>query len=136
MYKSPCGPDTLRGHDDIGGASRFVPVFRWEAKAPGRERPRVDGKAHPTVKPVALMRWLCRLVTPPDGLIVDPYVGSGTTLEAAYLEGFSAVGVDSDPTAIALSLQRLEGAFGDVPHLQRSRHHNEWGPVPGRNDFR
>lgn len=48
-------------YDDAGGASRFFPVFRYEAKAPSSERPQVDGVLHPTVKPVALMRWLVRL---------------------------------------------------------------------------
>ncbi|WP_454301132.1 DUF4406 domain-containing protein [Salana multivorans] len=54
-------------YDDQGGASRFFPVFRYEAKAPREERPRVDGVAHPTVKPLDLMRWLVRLVTPRGG---------------------------------------------------------------------
>lgn len=51
---------------------------------------------HPTVKPVALMRYLCRLVTPPGGLIVDPFMGSGTTLVAAIKEGFHILGIDLD----------------------------------------
>jgi len=49
---------------------------------------------HPTVKPLALMRWLVRLVTPPGGVVLDPFAGSGTTLVAATLEGFDAVGVE------------------------------------------
>ena len=54
------------GHNDTGGASRYFPVFRYQAKAPASERPRgEDGTTHPTVKPLALMRWLVRLVTPP-----------------------------------------------------------------------
>ncbi|WP_369676583.1 DNA methyltransferase, partial [Enterococcus faecium] len=81
------------GHDDAGGASRFFYV----AKAPKSERPVVDGTAHPTVKPLALMRWLCRLVTPPGGVVVDPFAGSGTTLEAAYLEGFESRGGENTP---------------------------------------
>lgn len=55
--------------------------FRYVAKAPKRERPVVDGVAHPTVKPLALMRWLVRLVTPPGGTVLDPFAGSGTTIE-------------------------------------------------------
>jgi DNA modification methylase len=78
---------------DSGGASRFFYV----AKAPKSERPVVDGVAHPTVKPLALMRWLLRLVTPPGGCVVDPFAGSGTTLEAAYLEGFESIGVELTP---------------------------------------
>jgi DNA modification methylase len=53
-------------YGDTGGASRFFPTFRYEAKAPSTERPRVVGVAHPTVKPLALMSWLVRLVTPPS----------------------------------------------------------------------
>jgi site-specific DNA-methyltransferase (adenine-specific) len=81
------------GHLDTGGASRFFYV----AKAPKSERPVVDGVAHPTVKPLALMRYLCRLVTQPGGLVLDPFAGSGTTLEAAHLEGFEAIGVEMTP---------------------------------------
>jgi site-specific DNA-methyltransferase (adenine-specific) len=57
---------------------------------------RTSGAAntHPTVKPVALMRWLVRLVTPPGGTVLDPFAGSGTTLVAATLEGFDAIGIE------------------------------------------
>lgn len=82
------------GHDDEGGASRFFPTFKYEAKAPTSERPVVDGVAHATVKPLALMRWLIRLVTPRGGIVLDPFAGSGTTLEAAVLEGFETVGIE------------------------------------------
>ncbi|WP_323744301.1 DNA methyltransferase [Pseudoclavibacter sp. VKM Ac-2888] len=79
---------------DSGGASRFFPTFKYEAKAPSSERPVVDGVAHATVKPLALMRWLVRLVTPPGGVVLDPFAGSGTTLEAAVLEGFETIGIE------------------------------------------
>src|SRR5690606_26807005 len=70
--------------NDSGGASRFF----YSAKAPKSERPNVDGVQHPTVKPLAIMRWLIRLVTPPGGVVLDPFAGSGTTIEAALIEGF------------------------------------------------
>ena len=92
------------GYDDEGGASRFFYV----AKAPKSERPVVDGTAHPTVKPLAIMRWLIRLVTPPGGVVVDPFAGSGTTLEAAYLEGFEAIGVEMTPEYWPLVAARIE----------------------------
>lgn len=92
---------------DTGGASRFFPVFRYQAKAPARERPRVDGLSHPTVKPLTLMRWLCRLVTPPGGTVLDPFAGSGTTLEAAGLEGFRSIGVECEAAHLPLIEQRL-----------------------------
>src|SRR5699024_6885898 len=71
-----------------GGASRFF----YTAKAPKRERPNVDGVQHPTVKPLKIMQWLIRLVTPPGGTVLDPFAGSGTTIEAALIEGFNPVG--------------------------------------------
>ena len=81
-------------YGDVGGASRFFYV----AKAPKSERPLdADGVGHPTVKPLALMRQLVRLVTPLGGCVVDPFAGSGTTLEAAYLEGFESIGIELTP---------------------------------------
>jgi len=79
-YGAYGGESTERGHDDAGGsASRFF----YCAKASADERRR---SKHPTIKPVALMRYLVRLVTPPGGLVLDPFGGSGTTAEAARLE--------------------------------------------------
>ena len=65
---------------------------------------------HPTVKPTELMRYLCRLVTPPGGLIVDPFAGSGSTGKAAILEGFQFVGFELDPQYAAIANARLEAA--------------------------
>lgn len=87
-----------------GGASRFFYV----AKAPARERPKVDGIAHPTVKPLTLMRWLCRLVTPPGGVVLEPFAGSGTTIEAALMEGFRVVAIEREPDYLPLIAARLE----------------------------
>ena len=70
-----------------GGASRFF----YCAKASKAER---AGSKHPTVKPLKLMRYLVRLITPPNGIVLDPFTGSGTTLEASLLEGFSFVGIE------------------------------------------
>lgn len=55
------------------------------------------GNTHPTVKPIRLMRWLVRLTTPPGGVVLDPFVGSGTTLLAAEIEGFDCIGIERDP---------------------------------------
>ena len=65
---------------------------------------------HPTVKPIALMRWLCRLVTPPDGLILDPFCGSGSTGVAASLEGFRFVGIDVDAEYCEIARKRIAAA--------------------------
>lgn len=94
-------------YTDSGGASRFFPTFRYQAKAPKRERPKVDGVSHPTVKPVALMRWLVRLITPPGGTVLDPFAGSGTTLQAASEEGFASIGIERDPEYLKLISARL-----------------------------
>lgn len=71
---------------DTGSAARFF----YCAKATTEERG--EGNNHPTVKPVALMRWLCRLVTPVGGTVLDPFAGSGSTLIAADAEQFDAIG--------------------------------------------
>jgi len=105
---------------DGGGASRFFPVFRYEAKAAASERPRLeDGTTHPTVKPLDLMRWLARLVTPPGGLVLDLFAGSGTTGEACIVEGFRCVLIEKDPKSAELIRTRLSKPiqptlFGDV----------------------
>lgn len=65
---------------------------------------------HPTVKPVELMRYLVRLVTPSDGVVLDPFVGSGTTGMAARLEGFSFVGIDMTPDYCEIARRRIEAA--------------------------
>jgi site-specific DNA-methyltransferase (adenine-specific) len=104
----------IGGYDDTGGASRFFPVFRYQAKAPTRERPKVDGVAHPTVKPLELMRWLVRLVAAPDGIVLDPFAGSGTTLEAAALEGMRCIGIEQSADYLPLIAERLRRA-GLVP---------------------
>lgn len=62
---------------------------------------------HPTVKPTELMRYLCRLVTPPGGIVLDPFMGSGSTLKAAELEGFSALGIELDPAYIEIARRRI-----------------------------
>ena len=91
-----------------GGASRFFPVFCYEAKADTASRPRLpDGTTWPTVKPVPLIRWLLRLVTPPGGTILDSFCGTGPMGEAAIIEGFDAILLDKDPQAIALTRVRL-----------------------------
>jgi len=112
---------------DIGGASRFFYVapideleerFIYGAKAPKSERPEVDGVAHATVKPLDLMRWLVRLVTRRGGRVLDPFAGSGTTGEAALLEGMEAVLIELEETHLPLILQRVRkplqpSMFGD-----------------------
>lgn len=91
-----------------GGASRYFPTFRYQAKAPKRERPKVDGVAHPTVKPLDFMRWLVRLVTPPGGVVLDPFAGSGTTVEAALQEGVNVISVERQDEYLPLIEARID----------------------------
>jgi site-specific DNA-methyltransferase (adenine-specific) len=75
---------------DSGSAARFF----YTAKADADDR---IGSKHPTVKPVDLMQWLCRLVTPKGGTVLDPFAGTGTTGEAAFREGFKAILIEREP---------------------------------------
>lgn len=69
---------------------------------------------HPTVKPLALMRWLVRLVTPPGGTILDPFAGSGTTLAAAILEGFNVIGCELTDDYLPIIHGRIAWAEGQT----------------------
>jgi len=112
---SPIGAQgTVPAPGDSGGASRFFPVFKYQAKAPKKERPvieREDGTKiqHATVKPLKLMEWLVTLITPEGGTILDPFAGTGTTLQAATNKGFHPIGVEQDADYIQLINQRMEG---------------------------
>lgn len=114
-------PGMRRGN--TGSAARFF----YTAKADADDR---LGSKHPTVKPVDLMQWLCRLVTPKGGTVLDPFAGTGTTGEAAFREGFNAVLVEREPEyqddirrRMALCLagpeerkrESIKAKVGDVP---------------------
>ncbi|HML25634.1 MAG TPA: site-specific DNA-methyltransferase, partial [Methanomethylovorans sp.] len=90
-------------HGDEGSASRFF----YCAKASKKDRG--EGNNHPTVKPTDLMRYLCKLVTPPKGVILDPFMGSGSTGKAAILEGFDFLGVEINPEYFAVAEERING---------------------------
>lgn len=99
----------IDGHDSNGmryGDSGSAARFFYCAKTSKRERG--EGNNHPTVKPIALMRHLCRLVTPPGGTILDPFMGSGSTGMAAEAEGFDFVGVELDPDYFAIAQRRMK----------------------------
>lgn len=169
---TPAGPQ----HGDSGGASRFFPRFRYQAKpsraereagldhmplrsakkwneggiqgrrdaqaeaaiadaethsqgldARGRTLIREDGTAtlvdrfipqhranvHPTVKPVDLMRWLVRLITPKGGMVLDPFTGSGTTGVACAYEGVNFAGCEQDAAYVEIALARIAHANGE-----------------------
>lgn len=124
-------------HGDSGSAARFfycakaspddrheglegMRVFRAGERAGGRAEgsaglgtayagTRTEGQnIHPTVKPTELMRWLCRLVTPPGGHVLDPFMGSGSTGRAASADGFDFTGIEIDPDYMAIAESRIQ----------------------------
>jgi len=80
--------------------------FYYAAKASKADRS--DGNTHPTVKPTDLMRYLCRLVTPPGGVVLDPFMGSGSTGKACMHEGFRFIGCELSPEYMEIALRRIE----------------------------
>jgi DNA modification methylase len=95
------------GYGDSGSAARFF----YCAKTSKRERG--EGNFHPTVKPIALMRYLCRLVTPPGGIVLDPFMGSGSTGIAALQEDFSFIGIERELEYMAIAQRRIDKAESD-----------------------
>lgn len=85
----------------LGDAARFF----YCAKASKADRD--EQNIHPTVKPTQLMRYLCRLVTPPNGIILDPFMGSGSTGKAAIKEGFNFIGIEKNPEYFEMAEKRL-----------------------------
>jgi hypothetical protein len=134
--------DTLRGHNDTGGASRFFYVAKPdraerdigcedlpagvtnEETPPGTKgagNPRCGANRagtarniHPTVKSVDLMRWLCRLITPKGGLVLDPFMGSGSTGVACSREGLRFIGIERERAYFEIAKRRI---CGDAPLL-------------------
>ena len=126
------------GHEDSGGsAARFFYCAKASKRdrdaglgdlpeaTPGQRTERAEGSAginpyaggrgparniHPTVKPTDLMRWLVRLVTPPGGVVLDPFMGSGSTGKAAMLERMRFVGIDVTPEYVEIARRRIEHA--------------------------
>ena len=113
-------------HGDSGSAARFFycakasrkdrneglqdpgPQFQHGATLRKVENTDTKGNNHPTVKPTDLMAYLCRLVTPPGGVVLDPFMGSGSTGKAAIREGFQFVGIEMDPEYLAIAEARIK----------------------------
>jgi DNA modification methylase len=76
----------------------------------GKKAVQPRANIHPTVKPTDLMRYLCRLVTPPNGIVLDPFMGSGSTGKAAILEGFRFLGIEREADYIEIARARIEAA--------------------------
>lgn len=137
VYGQFAGGVPVTGFGDEGSAARFF----YCAKASRKDRDEgleradkattSDGRAiaadnayqrgkmlrvntHPTVKPTDLMRWLCRLVTPPGGVILDPFMGSGSTGKAALLEGFKFIGCEREDEYVPIAQARIAAAVRPV----------------------
>jgi DNA modification methylase len=104
LYRMGVAVGAVRTFGDAGGASRFY----YCPKASKADRG--DGNKHPTVKNTELMRWLCRLITPPGGTVLDPFTGSGSTGKAAALEGFGFIGIEQDAEHVAVAERRINEA--------------------------
>jgi len=143
-----CRPKPV-GTPDMGyGGSGSAARFFYCAKAnkadrdeglddvkPGRHNPYGEGRegvgktghyqprrnSHPTVKPTALMRWLVRLVTPPGGVVLDPFMGSGSTGKACAKEGFRFLGLELDAEYFDIACRRIEDAMTGGPLLASAK---------------
>lgn len=117
-----CHPDcvvegmSVQANGDVG-------KFFYCSKASRAERqtgmPDGGRNIHTTVKPVALMEYLVRLVTPPSGIVLDPFCGSGTTLVAAVNLGFNCDGIDNEAKYLSIAKSRIDHASGDAKVMRR-----------------
>lgn len=101
---------------DKGGASRFFYV----AKASKAERNKGldNSNFHPTVKPIKLMQYLVKMITPPNGIVLDPFCGSGTTGVACKLDGFQFVGLEQDPEYAKIAEARINNYIQNAKEYQ------------------
>lgn len=115
-------------HQDSGSAARFFycgkasrkdrhegmedpgPQFKHGTTLRQVENTATKGNTHPTVKPVELMRWLVRLITPPGGVVLDPFMGSGSTGKAAMRERFQFIGIEMDQEYFRIAELRIKSA--------------------------
>ena len=110
-------PKAARGdREPVLGGLALKPTDIGDVRPSGEFNERLKGTTtpqrgnnHPTVKPVDLMRHLVRLVTPPGGTVLDPFLGSGTTGLAAEMEGFAWIGIEKEAEYVAIAEARLNG---------------------------
>jgi site-specific DNA-methyltransferase (adenine-specific) len=129
------------GYGDTGGASRFF----YTTKANKKEReaglePKEDTKranAHPTVKPIDLMRYLVRMVTPPGGTVLEPFLGSGTTLCACALEDAEGFGIEREEEYAEIAKGRIDhwSAIADIEKAKNEEVDREVLPLFKDLDF-
>jgi DNA modification methylase len=115
-------PQSPSNYNDSGSASRFFPSLPYDeedcamlyycAKASKEDRGHFNN--HVSVKPTALMKWICRLLTPKGGTLLDPFMGSGSTLKAAVLENFTCIGIEMDADYFAIAEARVSHVSPDA----------------------
>jgi DNA modification methylase len=103
------------GKADLSGSRCECPEPEWIPRASN------DVVSHPTVKPLALMRWLIRLVTPKGGVVMDPFAGSGTTAEAALREGFRCIAIEREAEYLPLIEERLKRGADPVMYAAKKK---------------
>lgn len=116
IHTTGCDPDTVCTPDcsaalfdaEHPGKTRYFRSFYHSGRTPENERIVVDGQAHLTVKPVALMQWLVGIATLPGQTVLDPFAGSGSTGIAAAALGRQAVLIERDPSFAAICRERAE----------------------------
>lgn len=119
--------------NDSGSAARFF----YCAKASKKDRNEgiENPNTHPTLKPTKLMRYLCKLVTPPNGTVLDPFMGSGSTGKGAVLEGFDFIGIELDENYLTIAKNRIEYAMDNPEEMEdesskSKKKEKEKSPVP------
>lgn len=138
--------ETEVGYADSGSAARFFnsfgpdspPIF-YQAKAGKEDR---AGSKHPTVKPIALMQHLIRHITPPGGVVLDPFAGSGTTGEAARREGFHCILMEAEPEYVEFLRDRfnlspgneLDDLLGGTRHTREVTFHEKATSCPEKTE--
>jgi len=102
---------------EISGPSRFF----YCAKASKKDRG--EGNNHLCVKPTELMRYLCRLITPTGGTVLDPFMGSGSTGKAAAMEGFCFIGIKREEDYVNIARRRIAAAHSTIIRSSDAERH-------------
>jgi site-specific DNA-methyltransferase (adenine-specific) len=136
-FSKPSRGEREAGCDHLPAVSGAMAVDREEgspgSQSPGAGAGRVAEEirnVHPTVKSIALMRWLCRLITPPGGTVLDPFLGSGTTGCAAALERFDFIGIEREAEYVAIAEARIAYWARQSPTIEKPTKAD--GPLPGQ----
>lgn len=113
-----CAALPLERTSKLGGGDNDKPNLDPVSE---RFRTAPSGNNHPTVKPTDLMRYLCRLITPPGGIVLDPFMGSGSTGRGAVLESFRFVGIEIDPNYLEIARARIAAVQDCIQEAQQPK---------------